>query len=141
MIKGISFLVQSGVLQSSYTFIGISFFRLGKFSYMILLSMFTVSLSWTSSYSIPIILGFRLFMVSQISSMFYVRSLLDLMFSLTDECNSSMVSSIREILSSISYNLLFCLHVYFLFIHPDFPFQNFLQLVFFFLPLFQFFKS
>ena len=83
------------------------FFRLGKFSSMILLNIFSVPLSCISSpSSIPIILKFVLFIVSQISWMFCVKNLLDLMFSLTNESISSIVSSAPEILSSISCILL-----------------------------------
>jgi hypothetical protein len=49
-------------------FMGISFFRFGKFSSIILLKIFTGLLSWKSSLSsIPIILRFGLLIVSWIS--------------------------------------------------------------------------
>ena len=52
---------------------------------MILVNVFSVCLSWSSSPSIPIILRFCLLMFSQISWMFCVKNLLDLMFSLFHE--------------------------------------------------------
>jgi hypothetical protein len=82
---------------------GISFFRLGKFSSTILLKTFSDSLSWESSlYSIPIILRFALLIVSWISWVFCVKSFLYFAFSLTIMSMFSMVSSAPEILSSIS---------------------------------------
>jgi hypothetical protein len=81
---------------------GISFFRLGKFSSIILLKIFTFSLSWKSSLSsIPIILRFGLLIVSWTSLMFWVRSVLLFAFSLTVVLMFSMVSSAPEILSYI----------------------------------------
>jgi hypothetical protein len=78
-------------------FLGISFFRLGRFSSIILLKIFTGPLSWESSLSsIPIFLRF----VSWIS---WVRSFLHFAFSLTVVLMFSMVSSALEILSSIFY--------------------------------------
>ena len=68
------------VLQASHAFISMSFFRLGKFSFMILLNIFSVTSSWSSS-SVPIIPRFGLFVVSQISRIFCVKNLLDLTFS------------------------------------------------------------
>jgi hypothetical protein len=81
---GFSFLVQS-------IWCSVSFFyayrhlllRLGKFSFMILLKIF--SGPWIlklSPSSIPVILRFALFTVSQISWVFCVRNSLDLTFSL-----------------------------------------------------------
>jgi hypothetical protein len=56
---GISSLVQS--IWSSVGVMGISFFRLGRFSSIILLKIFTGPLSWESLlFSIPIILRFHL---------------------------------------------------------------------------------
>ena len=63
-------------------FMGISFFRLGKFSSIILLKMFTISLRWESSLSsIPIMLRFGPFIMYfldvldfWISWIFWVRS-------------------------------------------------------------------
>jgi hypothetical protein len=73
-------------------FMGISFFRSGKFSSIILLKIFTGPLIWESSLSsIPIILKFQLLIMSWISWMFWVRN---------------PVSSAPEILSSISCILL-----------------------------------
>jgi hypothetical protein len=52
-------------------FMGISYFRLGKFSSIILLKIFTGPLSWESSLSsIPIILKVGLLIVSWISWIF-----------------------------------------------------------------------
>ena len=65
-------------------FMGISFFKLGKFSSTILLKIFTWPLIWESSLSpIPSIFRFHLFIVSWISWMFWVRSFLFWAFSLT----------------------------------------------------------
>jgi hypothetical protein len=59
---------------------GTSFFRLGKFSSIVLLKMFAGPLSWNSSLSsIPVILRFGL-IVSWISWMFWVRSFLPFAF-------------------------------------------------------------
>ena len=83
---------------------GISFFRLWKFSSIILLTIFTGPLSWESSFSfIPIFLTFGLLMVSWISWMFWVKNFVHFAFSLTVFSMFSMVSSAPEILSSISY--------------------------------------
>jgi hypothetical protein len=63
-------------------FMSISFFRLRKFSSLILLKIFTGPLSWESSLSsIPIILRFGLHIVSWISWMFLVRIFLPFTFS------------------------------------------------------------
>jgi hypothetical protein len=92
-------------------FMGISFFRLGKFSSIILLKIFTGPVNWESSISsIPIILRFGLFIVSWISWMFWNRSFLHFAFSLTVVSMFSMISSASEILSSISCILL-AMHV------------------------------
>jgi hypothetical protein len=81
---------------------GISFFRSGKFSSIILLKIFTGPLSWESSLSsIPIILRFGLLIVSWISWMLWVRSFLLFAFSLTIVSMFSMVSSAPKIPSSI----------------------------------------
>jgi hypothetical protein len=83
---------------------GISFFRLRKFSSIILLKIFTGPLRWIFSLSpILIILRFGLLLVSW---MFWVRSLLLFAFSLTVVSMFSMVFSAPEILSSISFILL-----------------------------------
>jgi hypothetical protein len=84
-------------------FMGISFFRLRKFSSIILLKIFTGPVSYESSLSsIPIILRFCLLIVSSISWMFWIRSFLLFAFSLTVVSMFSTVSSAPEILSSIS---------------------------------------
>ena len=80
---------------------GISFFRLGKFSTMVLLKIFSGLLSSEYSSSISIILRFGLFIVSQISCMSYVN-FLGLTFSLADVSVSFLVSSRPEIVSSTS---------------------------------------
>jgi hypothetical protein len=88
-------------------FMGISFFRLGTFSSIILLKIFTGPLSWESSlYSITNILRFCLLIVSWISWIFWVRSFLLFAFSLTVVSMLSMVSSVPEILSFVSFILL-----------------------------------
>jgi hypothetical protein len=80
-------------------FMGISFFRLGKFSSIILLKIFTGPLSWKSSFSsIPIMLRFGLLIVSWISWMFWVRIFLHISFLLIVVSMFSMVSSAPEIL-------------------------------------------
>jgi hypothetical protein len=84
-------------------FMDISFFKIGKFSSIILLKIFTGPLSWESSLSsIPIILRFGLLIVHLISWMFWVRSFLPFAFSLTVVSMFSMVSFAPEILSFIS---------------------------------------
>jgi hypothetical protein len=89
-----------------FTFMAISFFKLGKFSSIFLLKMFSGPLSWDSSpSSIPIILRFHLFIVSSTFWIFWVRSFLHFAFSLTDMSIFS-ISSIPEILSSVSCILL-----------------------------------
>lgn len=94
------------VLYDSCALIGISFFRLGKCS-MILLKTFSVSFTWVSSpSSIPIIFRLGLFMVSQISWKCCVRIFPDLTFSLTEVSIPSIMSLVPEILSSISCILL-----------------------------------
>ena len=94
-------------MSASCMFVGISFFRLGEFSSIILLKIFTGSFSWESLFfSVPIILRFGLFIASWISWMFGVRSFLRFAFSLTVVSMFSMVSSVPEILSSISCILL-----------------------------------
>jgi len=83
------------------------FFRLGKFSSIVLLKIFTGSLSWESSVSsIPIILRFVLLILSWLSRMFWIRSFLCFAFSLTVVSMFSMVSFVPEILSSIFCTLL-----------------------------------
>ena len=84
-------------------FLGISFFRLGKFSCIILLKIFTGPINWESSLlSLPVVLRFGLLIASWISWMFWVRNFLLFAFSLTVVSMFSIVSSAPEILSSIS---------------------------------------
>jgi len=93
-------------------FMGISFFRLAKFSSKILLKIFTGPLSWKSSLtSIPMILRFGLLVVFWISWMFWVRSFLHFAFSLIVVPMFSMESSAPEIFSSISC-ILFVMCIY-----------------------------
>ena len=67
--------------------------------------MFSVSLRWSSSHSIPIIFRFVVFMFSQNFWMFFVKNLFELMFSLTDEIVSySYLQPLRVPFSSF----LFC---------------------------------
>jgi len=91
---GFSFLVQS--IWSSVGFLyayGSSFFRLGKFSSMILLKIFIGPLSWESSLSsIPIILRFDLLIESWISCMFWTSSFFCFTFPLTIVSMISMES-------------------------------------------------
>jgi hypothetical protein len=86
---------------------GISFYRLGTFSSIILLKIFTGPLNWESLLSsIPIILRFGLLIVSWIFWMFWVKSFLHFAFSLIVVSMFSMISSGPEILSYISCILL-----------------------------------
>ena len=105
---GISSLVQS--IWSSVGFLyvdGHLFLRLGEFSSIILLKIFTGPLSWESLLSsIAIILRFGHLIVSWISWMLWVRSFLLFTFSLTVVSMFSVVSSALEILSFISCILL-----------------------------------
>ena len=99
--EGISFLVWSPVCSF---FKNIPFFRLEKFSSIILLKIFTGPLSWKSLLSsIPIILRFGLLIVSLISWMFWVRTFLHFAFSLTVVSLFSMISSSSEILLSFVF--------------------------------------
>jgi hypothetical protein len=66
---------------------------LEKFSSMILLSTFSEFFALESSPSdIHIVFSFGLFILSQISRMFCVSNVLDLIFSLTDGSISSIIS-------------------------------------------------
>ena len=69
---------------------------------MMAMKMFSRPLLSESSPSIPIILRFDLFIVSQISWMFCVRNILDLILSLTNVLISTILSFMPEILFSIS---------------------------------------
>jgi hypothetical protein len=75
---------------------------------MILLKIFSGPLRWESSFSIPIFCRSGLFIVSQFSWMFCIRNFLEI-FSLTDVSVSSIVSSMPEILFSVSCVLLIML--------------------------------
>jgi hypothetical protein len=79
-------------------FMGISFFRLGKFSSITLVKIFTGPLSWKFSFSsITIILRVGLLILFLISWTFCVRIILDFTFSLIVVSMFSMVSSTPEI--------------------------------------------
>jgi hypothetical protein len=88
-------------------FMGISFFRLGKFSSIILLKIFTHPLSWESLLSpIPIILRFDLLIASWVSWIIWIRIFSHFAFPLIVVPKFFMASSAPEILSSISCILL-----------------------------------
>jgi hypothetical protein len=95
---GFSFLVQSNC--------SINFFNVYRYHFLYVGNVFfydfVENIFWDfSSSSIPVILRLGLFMVSQISWMFYdVRIALDLMFSFTDVSISSIVSFVPDTLSS-----------------------------------------
>ena len=93
----------------------VSFFRLGKFSYIILLKIFTGPLSWKSSFfSICIILRFGLLIVSWICWMFWVRIFLHFTFSLIVESMFPMEPvHMRFFLLPLVFCLL-CLHLWLL---------------------------
>lgn len=92
-MRGLSFLVQSIwypiIFFYFYKYVA---FRLEEFSSLSLVKMFPGPLKWESSISIPTILRFDIFIVSQISWIFCV--LLDLTFSFTNVSISSIVSLI-----------------------------------------------
>jgi hypothetical protein len=88
-------------------FMGISFFRLGKFSSIILLKIFTDPLNLEFLlFSISINHRFGLLIVSLISWMFWVRNFFHFSFSLIVVSIFCVVSSAPEIFSSISCILL-----------------------------------
>ena len=78
-------------------FMGVSLFRLGKFSSIILLKIFNGTLWWESLlFSIPVILRFGLHILSWISWVFWVRTFLHFALFLTVVSMFSMVSSVPE---------------------------------------------
>ena len=82
---------------------GITFFRFGRFSSIIVLKIFTGTLIWISSFSsTPIIRRFGLLIITWISWMFWVRIFLHFAFHFIVVPMFSMQSSAPEILSSIS---------------------------------------
>ena len=82
---------------------GITFFRFGRFSSIIVLKIFTGPLIWKSSFSsTPIIRRFGLLIITWISWMFWVRIFLHFAFHFIVVPMFSMQSSAPEILSSVS---------------------------------------
>lgn len=108
MAERFSFLVQS-IWCSVCFFVCLetSFFRLRKFSSLVLLKIFSDAWICNSSpSSIPIILRLGLFIVSKNFWIFCVRNILDLTFSLTDASIYSVAYFIPESLSSKFWILL-----------------------------------
>jgi hypothetical protein len=88
-------------------FLGISFFRLGKFSSTIFFEDICEPLSWESSFSsISIILRFGLLIVSWISWMFRVKVCIPFEFSLSVVSSFLMVYLLHLNFSLLS--LVFC---------------------------------
>ena len=105
------------VLLASCMFVGISFFRLERFSSIILLKIFAGPLSWQSSLSsIPIIHSFGLFIMFWISWMYWVRIFLNFAFF---DCYINIF-----FLFSFSFNFLylFLLDICFIYITNGIPF-------------------
>ena len=109
-----------------------SFFRLGKFS-MILLKIF---LDRGAGSLLLFLLFLGLIFRSVPNWLFRVRNFLDLTFSLTDASISLIISSMPEILPSICCILLIMLVSVVLVIFPKFPSPGFPQFVFSLLFLF-----
>jgi hypothetical protein len=87
-------------------FMGITFFRLGRFSSIILLKIFTGPLSWESSLSsIPIILRIGLLIVSWIFWMFVLRRFF--IFALFFDCCANVFYGILHLRLSLP-SLVFC---------------------------------
>lgn len=83
-------------------------------------------------FSIPIIIWFGLFIVFQISSMFYVKNSLDFSFSFTDLLISSIISYTPDILSSISCILLVMIMYVLLVVFPWFSISRIASVCIFF---------
>ena len=95
-----------GVLYISCTLICISIFRLGNFSFMILLLVFSGPCSWEpSSFYVPIIFRFCLFIESLISWMFCAMNILDFAFLLIDILISSLLFYTSESLFHLLYSV------------------------------------
>ena len=108
--SGLIYLVFSLLPVCSWASFFFYHFRSGMFSFLILLKIFTGPLSWEFLlFSIPVILRFVLLIVFWIAWMFWVRKFLHFALSLTVVSMFSMVSSVPEILSSISCILLLML--------------------------------
>ena len=111
------------VLYASCMFIGISFYRLENFSFVVLLKIFSGPKSWDTLPSfIPTILKLSLFIASQISWKFCIFFFfLDLTFSLVDILIYSVVFSMPERVSlSFLVFCWWCLCMLFLFSLIDF---------------------
>ena len=113
-----------GVLHASWTFIGISFFRFGKFSSIILLNIFSGPLICSSSpSSITIILRFVFFLLCPRFLECFVMRICWICCFLWSEHLFSLwyLQTLRFVLPSlVSYWL--CLILYSLFIYLDFPY-------------------
>lgn len=88
------------VLYVSYTLISISYFRLGKFSSIILLQFFFCAFDLCTSFSLPI--RFSLLIISELSWVFCAWNFLVFKFSLIEVSISAILSSVSEIFSSIN---------------------------------------